>query len=729
MKKIALILCFCLLLPTFLLVSNAASYGKSTQKLIVTHLKEPFAGLEGTGVIYSKSSDGTIGPFGSFDWWNVVVFEWSSEGQCYVVKSVNAAMNVSKSATVIPENGFVYCCNTGNDYPSLGDNTKPNYTTNAVTDSCNLAASLKVGTKAGLYGADLMNGTIDADTTEWYSDSYESRTFIKLDTAESGSTAFNPELAANVCKLAINAINSSIAEGQAMIITPDKSKVLGSGFDWCRVAIFDWSAKDNAYVLISVDTAENSGRVKNAVIPPNGFALSVNMGNNYPAIGDSSRPNYKNSPTTNTYEKIGQTLIGTKFYLVGIDLANGTFEYEGDINKYYSSEFKSNAYLVSTEFKPENCYEPNIDSLLTTPKFTTTEKVYLNGDVTIAWDAVEGADSYYVHVTDTSATISGKALKSDEITETEFTVSEDWLTDATSAVTVSVYAKSADGAFSPVSYFSYKLCTEKAYNSPFRDLTVVAFGDSITAGGGGWVSSLFSQIGTDVINAGVGGNITAQALQRINKDVCAHNPDIVIINFGMNDQAFSESSNNNLTPIDKYEENYRKIIETIQATGSKVILVAVHDVNPKYHTHSGLNYAGYETLEDGSTRTYVDKYNEVVYKLSQEYNTGFIDINSLAQTDLDNITIAADGIHLSSVGQAKYCEWISNYMYEFIEETVIEEESDVVESGETNEESETSDATKEGDPLWLNILIYAVFIAGISVVGVMFLKVVQKNKK
>ena len=110
MKKIALILCFCLLLPTFMLISSAASYGKSTQKLIVTHINEPFAGLEGTGVIYTESSDGTIAPYGSFDWWYVVVFEWDDSLARYFVKNVNSALNVNKAATQIPENGFVYCC-------------------------------------------------------------------------------------------------------------------------------------------------------------------------------------------------------------------------------------------------------------------------------------------------------------------------------------------------------------------------------------------------------------------------------------------------------------------------------------------------------------------------------------------------------------------------------------------------------------------------------------------
>ncbi len=739
MKKIALVLCFVLLLPIFCIYATAADYGTATQKLIVTHINENYSLLEGTGVIYSTSSNGTISSYGSFDWWYVVVFEWNSSDKCFEVKSVNTAMGSSKADTVIPENGFVYCCNTGNDYPALGVPSKPNYVTKAVSDSCTLATSLKKGDKAYLYNTDLLNAIVKNNGKEWYKDGYSSESFIKIGTPEKNLTAYDPTNASEKApeySFGINAINSSVAEGQSMILTPAFGKTVtakGGGYDWSRIAIFDWSAEDGAYVLKYYDTAVGTGSNKEAVIPPNGFALSVNTGNDYPALGQAGKPNYQNPVANNTYNNLANIPVGTKVYLVGIDLAKGTFEYEGNLSKYYSSDdFTTKAFIKVCEEKPENCYEPKINEQLSSPEFKTTETIYTKGDVTLEWEAVEGADGYYISVTNTTATISGSAVYSAETSETKITVSASNLSIGT-CLTARIYAKGAKSS-SEISEFTFRIVSERALNSVLKDKTIVAFGDSITAAAGGWVSMLYGEFGGEVINAGVGGNVTAQALERIESDVIAKNPDLVIINFGMNDQAFQESSNKNLTPIDKYEENYRNIIEQIKATGSDIILVAVHDVNPKYHTHSGLNYCGSETLEDGSTKTYIDKYNEVVKKLAEEYKLGFIDINSLAQNDLDNITIAADGIHLSAHGQQKYAEWIADYCYKFYEENANNTESET--TTENNAESESSVADEESvantvntnESSWQMVVTICVMFVGVSFFGILFIKTIKKNK-
>ena len=725
-----------MLIPLFCIFATASQYGAATQKLIVTHINENFAGLEGTGVIYSSSNTGTISPYGSFDWWNVIVFEWSENDNCFVVKSVNTAMGSSKADTDIPKNGFVYCCNIGNDYPSLGDSTKPNYTTEAVTDTCNLAATLKAGDKAYLYNVDLLNCTVKTDTVEWYKESYKSESFIKIGAAEDGMIAYNPTNATEKApefSFGINAMNTAVAEGQSMILTPDFGTTVtakGGGFDWSRIAIFDWSAKDGAYVLKYYDTAVGTGSNKEATIPPNGFALSVNTGNNYPALGDNTKPNYTNATATNTYNNLANVPVGTKVYLVGIDLSNNTFEYEGNIAKYYSSDdFKTNAFICVSEEKPERCYEPTLTEQLDSPVFTTTETIYTKGDITLEWNAVEGADGYFINVTNTTATISGSAIYSAETDATSVTISAENLTVGT-CLTARIYAKSDSKASSEISEFVFRIVSERALDSVLKDKTIVAFGDSITAAAGGWVSMLYGEFGGEVINAGVGGNVTAQALDRIDSDVIAKNPDLVIVNFGMNDQAYQEASKSNLTPIDKYEANYREIIEKIKETGSDIILVAVHDVNPKYHTHSGLNYCASETLEDGTTRTYIDKYNEVVKKLADEYKLGFIDINSLAQDKLDSLTIAADGIHLSAAGQQQYAKWISDYCYKFYEDkanTSDTESSAVTESSVTEETSNTSN-TSSNTPSWQMIVTICALFVGTSFFGVLFVKTIKKNK-
>jgi lysophospholipase L1-like esterase len=190
-------------------------------------------------------------------------------------------------------------------------------------------------------------------------------------------------------------------------------------------------------------------------------------------------------------------------------------------------------------------------------------------------------------------------------------------------------------------------------------MKIVAFGDSITEFQG-WVDMLYGELGCQVVNAGVAGNRTSHALKRIEEDVIAQKPDLTIINFGINDQALNGSTKKNLTPIHVFESNYRKIIEKIQATGSDIILVAVHDVYSKQYGGGSPVYNGVD--EKGVT--YVDRYNEVVKRLAEEYKVGFLDINSLIENDLQFITV--DGIHLNEVGQNRYFKFISDYCYEYV---------------------------------------------------------------
>src|SRR5262245_33920455 len=77
-------------------------------------------------------------------------------------------------------------------------------------------------------------------------------------------------------------------------------------------------------------------------------------------------------------------------------------------------------------------------------------------------------------------------------------------------------------------------------NLSSRGTGIIAFGDSLTAGYGAaagedYPSRLSSMIGTPVANAGVSGDTTESALARIDADVLARNPRIVIVGLGGND--------------------------------------------------------------------------------------------------------------------------------------------------------------------------------------------------
>jgi len=77
-------------------------------------------------------------------------------------------------------------------------------------------------------------------------------------------------------------------------------------------------------------------------------------------------------------------------------------------------------------------------------------------------------------------------------------------------------------------------------NYPAGNGPVVAFGDSLTAGVGAtsgqdYVSHLSRKSGAAIINAGISGNTTRDAMARLDRDVLARNPSVVLLWLGGND--------------------------------------------------------------------------------------------------------------------------------------------------------------------------------------------------
>jgi len=100
--------------------------------------------------------------------------------------------------------------------------------------------------------------------------------------------------------------------------------------------------------------------------------------------------------------------------------------------------------------------------------------------------------------------------------------------------------------------------------------TIICFGDSLTYGTGAaqgkeYPSQLSKMIDKPVINAGVPGDTTARALKRLQRDVLARSPDVVLITLGGNDLK-------NGVAKDITFENLKHIVESIQEQGARVII-------------------------------------------------------------------------------------------------------------------------------------------------------------
>ena len=129
----------------------------------------------------------------------------------------------------------------------------------------------------------------------------------------------------------------------------------------------------------------------------------------------------------------------------------------------------------------------------------------------------------------------------------------------------------AGAAFLLILWILWPSPYSKVKNLSSHGKNIIAFGDSLTAGYGAqpgedYPSRLSKLIDEPVINAGVSGDTTDMALDRLQKDVLDHDPRIVIVGLGGND--FLRG-----VDIATTERNLRTIVRRAQSSGAMIILL------------------------------------------------------------------------------------------------------------------------------------------------------------
>lgn len=193
---------------------------------------------------------------------------------------------------------------------------------------------------------------------------------------------------------------------------------------------------------------------------------------------------------------------------------------------------------------------------------------------------------------------------------------------------------------------------------------IVMFGDSTTAQRPGAVQKVYAQRVAEALqgvassltvsNAGVGGNATDQALARINRDVLAHKPRIVVIQFGINDSAIDVWKNpaamQPRVSLKEFEDNLRKMTARIREAQGTPILMTANPLRwtPKLKELYGK--APYDVSRpDGFESPTLARYNDVVRNLAAELRIPLIDVHKeFNKHDVDKLLL--DGMHPNDAG-------------------------------------------------------------------------------
>ena len=125
-------------------------------------------------------------------------------------------------------------------------------------------------------------------------------------------------------------------------------------------------------------------------------------------------------------------------------------------------------------------------------------------------------------------------------------------------------------------------------------------------------------------NEGIGGNTVQDLKDRWHDDVLIHKPDWVTIKIGINDSHRVLRDPVNAAPIERFESDYRDILQRTRAAGARVMLI-----DPFYiSTDTAPNSFRTQVLE------LLPRYLDIVHDLVREYETLHVPTHDLFQEQL-----------------------------------------------------------------------------------------------
>ena len=199
------------------------------------------------------------------------------------------------------------------------------------------------------------------------------------------------------------------------------------------------------------------------------------------------------------------------------------------------------------------------------------------------------------------------------------------------------------------------LCSEFSQRSidQTKGPKIVFFGDSITELGvkpRGYVTLIqnhFRSAGSDVqiIGAGVSGNRVPDLLRRVDRDILALKPAIVIIYIGINDVWHFSVKNLKGTPKDEFRKGLTELTKKILESGALLVLCTPSVIGEKQKGKNPLD-------------PMLDEYSEIMRLVADEQQVALCDLRqAFLRYESDHNAANAerglltyDGVHLSDTG-------------------------------------------------------------------------------
>ena len=162
------------------------------------------------------------------------------------------------------------------------------------------------------------------------------------------------------------------------------------------------------------------------------------------------------------------------------------------------------------------------------------------------------------------------------------------------------------------------------------------------------------------MNAGKNGNSTTDLLLRVDKDVLAARPQLVVMMVGTNDRFNSKK----LLSLEDYERNYQLLITKIKKQSNLILMT----IPPVYDPYIILRKPELG-LQGNGPNARVDSVNAVIKRLAEKNTCTLIDLNSIL-TVCGGADTHKDGLFQNEAGTdfgwcSSYCCRLPNYCLQF----------------------------------------------------------------
>lgn len=214
-------------------------------------------------------------------------------------------------------------------------------------------------------------------------------------------------------------------------------------------------------------------------------------------------------------------------------------------------------------------------------------------------------------------------------------------------------------------------------------LTIVALGDSTTAvdDWSGQAIAVYasllpgaldaSGIRAQVFNAGISDTTTREARERLDRDVRAFSPDLVVIQFGINDSWIDVDLGRREPRLtrDEYRDNLRYLVRTLKADGVQVVLMTPNPMrwaDPVYVEIFENNPGLLDTRDERGIDRLLDLYAEDARAVARAEIVPLVDVHRAFESygsepgrSTPDLLMDGDGIHPNSIGQRLVCELLA----------------------------------------------------------------------